>query len=111
MDAWEAAQLRRNPEYQRGAAWTPSQKQALIDSAFREYPLPPLFLEKLVSARRAVGGVCQICVQPVEQSDAEFDHFPIPHRDGGRTTLDNGRLVHKTCHPRGRPPAAGDEQE
>lgn len=55
VDAWEAAQLRRNPEYQRGAAWTLSQKQALIDSAFREYPLPPLFLEKLVSAK-GLGG-------------------------------------------------------
>ena len=50
VDAWEAAQLRRNPEYQRGEAWSPSQKQGLIDSAFRGYPLPPLFLQKIVSA-------------------------------------------------------------
>lgn len=51
VDAWESAQRRRNPEYQRGAAWSLSQKQALIDSAFREYPLPPLFLEKVTSSK------------------------------------------------------------
>ena len=44
VEAWESAELRRNPEDQRGAAWSLAQKQALIDSAFRRYPLPPLFL-------------------------------------------------------------------
>lgn len=48
VDAWESSQLRRNPEYQRGAAWTPPQKQALIDSLFRGYPIPPLFLQRKV---------------------------------------------------------------
>jgi hypothetical protein len=60
---------------------------------------------------RAAGGICQICVRPVEQADAEYDHFPIPWRDGGRTTVDNGRLVHDTCHPRGRPAATVDGEE
>jgi len=56
VDAWESAELRRNPEYQRGAAWSLAQKQALIDSAFREYPLPPLFLEKKVTTGALGGG-------------------------------------------------------
>ena len=56
VDAWESAQLRRNPEYQRGAAWSLSQKQAFVDSAFRAYPLPPLFLEKKVTTGALDGG-------------------------------------------------------
>ena len=56
VDAWESAELRTNKEYQRGAAWTPAQKQALIDSAFRRYPLPPLFLEKKVMTGSLGGG-------------------------------------------------------
>jgi hypothetical protein len=56
VEAWESAELRRNPEYQRGAAWSLAQKQALIDSAFRRYPLPPLFLEKKVTTGALGGG-------------------------------------------------------
>ena len=56
VDAWESAELRRNPECQRGAAWRLPQKQALIDSAFRGYPLPPLFLEKKVTKGTLGGG-------------------------------------------------------
>lgn len=49
------------------------------------------------------GGKCAICQQVVSDDDGEYDHFPVPHRDGGRTLVENGRLVHKSCHPRGRP--------
>jgi Protein of unknown function DUF262/HNH endonuclease len=52
---------------------------------------------------KGYAGFCAICSQPVEDFEAEYDHFPIPHRDGGRTNIDNGRLVHRHCHPRGRP--------
>jgi hypothetical protein len=45
VNAYKSGSLVRNAEYQRGAAWSQQQKQALIDSIFREYPLPPLFLE------------------------------------------------------------------
>jgi hypothetical protein len=47
--------------------------------------------------------ICAICSKPVVDTDAEFDHYPIPFRDGGKTEIDNGRLVHISCHPRGRP--------
>jgi hypothetical protein len=48
-------------------------------------------------------GKCQICGRPVEAADAEYDHFPIPWAMCGPTSVENGRLVHRLCHPRGRP--------
>lgn len=50
VKAWEDASLRINPEYQRGQAWTLPQKQALVDSIFRGYPIPPLFLQEIRGA-------------------------------------------------------------
>ena len=50
-------------------------------------------------------GLCHVCGKDVSSADAEFDHFPIPYRDGGQTELTNGRLVHRLCHERGRPVA------
>lgn len=44
VDAFSAGSLLRNPEYQRGEAWREHQKAAFVDSFFRAYPLPPLFL-------------------------------------------------------------------
>lgn len=49
-------------------------------------------------------GVCQVCGKHVEIGEAEYHHSPIPYRDGGPTQVDNGAVVHKQCHPRGRPP-------
>lgn len=53
--------------------------------------------------RRRDSGLCGVCSQTVLEEDAEYDHFPIPYRDGGQTEVVNGRLVHKSCHERGRP--------
>lgn len=47
-------------------------------------------------------GICQICDSAVEVGDAEYDHYPVLYRDGGRTEVSNSRLVHKDCHPRGK---------
>jgi len=46
---------------------------------------------------------CAVCKEFVQLEDEEYDHYPIPYRDGGITNRDNGRLVHRDCHPRGRP--------
>lgn len=54
------------------------------------------------------GNDCRICKEPVSDGDAEYDHYPIFYRDGGPTQTANGRLVHRTCHPRGRPVADDD---
>ncbi len=53
-------------------------------------------------------GKCSLCGNSVEKGDGEYDHFPIPWRDGGKTEVTNGRLVHKECHPRGRPASQED---
>jgi Protein of unknown function DUF262/HNH endonuclease len=45
-------------------------------------------------------GKCQVCLKPVVDEDAEYDHYPVAHARGGRTDVSNGRLVHKRCHPR-----------
>lgn len=52
---------------------------------------------------KACGGLCAICSSNVDDADAEYDHWPVPHHSGGRTVPANGRLVHAVCHPRGRP--------
>lgn len=49
VKGWKSAELRINPEYQRGARWTPAQQQGLVDSIFRKYPVPPLFLHQITS--------------------------------------------------------------
>jgi hypothetical protein len=47
VNAWDSGSLKINIEYQRGATWTQTQKQGLVDSVFRGYPLPPVFLHKI----------------------------------------------------------------
>ena len=42
-DSWANSTIRANPEYQRGIAWTASQRKLLIDSIFRGYPLPRFY--------------------------------------------------------------------
>lgn len=56
-------------------------------------------------------GKCGRCEQEVTAEEAEYDHFPVPYRDGGKTVVENARLVHKTCHPRGRPAAPSDDDD
>lgn len=45
--SWIAGEMRSNPEYQRGAKWSLPQRQSLIDSVFRLYPVPPMFLQEI----------------------------------------------------------------
>lgn len=50
VTAWKHTTLIRNDEYQRGAAWTKQQKQGLVDSIFRKYPIPALFIHRVVES-------------------------------------------------------------
>jgi uncharacterized protein with ParB-like and HNH nuclease domain len=43
VDAWRTNTLRPNPDYQRGLAWSQRQRQLLVDSIFRRYPLPRFY--------------------------------------------------------------------
>jgi hypothetical protein len=54
-------------------------------------------------------GKCAIDGEPVEEGDEEYDHFPIAYRDGGKTEVENGRLVCRHHHPRGRPISDEDD--
>ena len=53
LDLKEAGMLTANPEYQRGKVWDETQEKKLIDSVFREYPLPLIYLHHL---HKEVGG-------------------------------------------------------
>lgn len=44
--SWIDKSVRPNPEYQRGSTWKLRQKQLLIDSIFRGYPLPRFYFEQ-----------------------------------------------------------------
>ena len=52
-------------------------------------------------------GACAVCGKAVDRSDEEFDHKTM-WIDGGATSPENGRLVHRACHPRGRPSQVGN---
>ena len=54
-------------------------------------------------------GRCAICRELVEEGDDEYDHFPVAYRDGGKTVVENGRLVCRQHHPRGRPVSEDEE--
>ncbi|MGA2722418.1 MAG: DUF262 domain-containing protein [Bryobacteraceae bacterium] len=53
--AWKDGSLKINEEYQRGASWTQAQMQGLIDSIFRQYPIPPIFLHQIRA--KGLGGL------------------------------------------------------
>lgn len=46
---------------------------------------------------RRDGQICQECNEPVRDDEVEFDHI-IPFSKGGRSTVENLRLIHKSCN-------------
>ncbi|HXW80137.1 MAG TPA: DUF262 domain-containing protein [Acidimicrobiales bacterium] len=55
LDAWVDGNLSRNPEYQRGDAWSVSQQKLLIDSILRGYPLPRFYFHRLTGLKGLLG--------------------------------------------------------
>jgi hypothetical protein len=47
--------------------------------------------------RAKAGGVCAICGKALTVGEEDFDHV-IPWILGGRTTVDNGRALHRACN-------------
>lgn len=47
---------------------------------------------------------CQHCAMSNQTHRVDFDnaeiHHVMPHHQGGRTSIENGALVHKDCHPK-----------
>lgn len=54
LDLKSKHMLAPNPEYQRGAVWTPSQKKKLVDSVLRGYPIPLIYFHHI---KQAAGGL------------------------------------------------------
>jgi len=50
---------------------------------------------------RRDGQICQECHNPVPDNQTEFDHI-IPFSKGGRSTVENLRLVHEKCNRKKR---------
>lgn len=73
------------------------------DIVVRLDPKRAFNLEQKKQIRKRDGDKCAICEDKVPEDEEEYDHYPIPYRDGGRTLPVNGRLLHGKCHPRGRP--------
>lgn len=48
---------------------------------------------------------CAVCGAEVKWAELEIHHIDEHHKGGG-TTLENGAVVHKTCHPKGAAAAA-----
>jgi len=46
---------------------------------------------------RRDGQICQKCNNPVPDNEMEFDHI-IPFSKGGKSTMENLRLIHKSCN-------------
>ncbi|HEV3046574.1 MAG TPA: DUF262 domain-containing protein, partial [Solirubrobacteraceae bacterium] len=57
VQAWSDRQLWVNQEYQRGPSWSERQRQLLIDSLLRSYPLPRFYARKKVT--EGLGGTTE----------------------------------------------------
>jgi hypothetical protein len=55
--------------------------------------------ETMLKVVRRDGQVCQKCNETVPDQEVEFDHI-IPYSKGGRSVVDNLRLVHRDCNRR-----------
>ena len=92
--AWKDTSLKVNDEYQRGAEWTEAQMQGLIDSIFRQYPIPPIFLHQIRA--KGLGGVESIRYEIVDGqqriralADFRSDKFPLLEASDKKLRLPN----------------------
>jgi hypothetical protein len=49
IDLDNRGQLDLNPPYQRRSVWTPSDRKFFLDTLFRNYPCPPIFIHKTIN--------------------------------------------------------------
>ena len=92
--AWKDGSLKINEEYQRGAEWTEPQAQGLIDSIFRKYPIPPIFLHQIHS--KGLGGLESTRYEIVDGqqriralADFRSDKFPLLEASDKKLRLPN----------------------
>src|SRR5207249_1897080 len=92
--AWKDDSLKINEEYQRGASWTQAQMQGLIDSIFRQYPIPPIFLHQIRA--KGLGGLESTRYEIVDGqqriralADFRSDKFPLLEASDKKLRLPN----------------------
>src|SRR5208337_4722565 len=105
VTAWKDSSLKINEEYQRGAEWTRAQMQGLIDSIFRKYPIPPIFLHQIQA--KGLGGHESTRFEIVDGQQriralAEFhsDKFPLLDASDKKLRLPNS--LRKLAAPWGK---------
>lgn len=80
MDVRALLDLRRqqmlvvNPEYQRGAVWTASQRKKLVDSVLRGYPIPLIYLHRIKQAAGSLVSERYEVIDGQQRINALFDY-------------------------------------
>ena len=94
-DANSAASIRRRQEYFSarmldflGDSLVPKDPKRLFNEIEKDY----IYLRD--------NGRCQVCQIQIGTAPGVYHHV-IEHKDGGRTVVENGVLVHSACHPKG----------
>jgi hypothetical protein len=57
LDINRAGQLNLDPPYQRKSVWTPKDQKSFLDTIFRNYPCPAIFLHKEISEGKTIYNV------------------------------------------------------
>jgi hypothetical protein len=85
------------------AAYYTEWRKTLPDLGIRLDPRRAFSEQEKVEMHQRQEGRCAVCAETLTVEEGDGDHYPVAYALGGQTTLDNGRLVHKTlCHARGR---------
>ena len=51
LDLYRSEQLDLHPSYQRRSVWSPKDRRFFLDTIFRNYPCPPLFLHRSIDEK------------------------------------------------------------
>lgn len=57
LDLYRNGQLDLDPPYQRRSVWSPKDRRFFLDTIFRGYPSPPIFLHKRIEGEKAIYSV------------------------------------------------------
>ena len=105
VDLYKSKMMIANPEYQRGIVWTVPQQKKLIDSLFRGYTLPLLYLhekkeefagytregleiidgqQRLTAIYKYVSGDFRLFDPKTENDEAKFPQYLVINHVRGR---------------------------
>lgn len=93
--------------------------QSCLSSRHADVELDPIrfyprsLTKEIYKLEKANNGqvICRICHKPIETfSDCSADHI-VPYSKGGKTTLSNMQLAHKSCNSKKRDKIKNDDDE